>query len=265
MLSKIVLVALFTEASAGCSGKSEPAVGTCYQGSAGPWGFGETIKLHVKEYANGAGQVDLVGSGALGFTCANRTFNKSGQKVSVDLSHCLPRGVEVSDVEYCSDTDTVDITVKDVHLPIPIGATLEKVPCDQGEFNLLTFASCKGLGNPPSGACYQGGAKKLGESEDVVVEIKSFAAGDGVGNGVISLSGHGAMDFSCTNQTFSKRGQEISTDLSQCVKSNVVSIKEVEYCSDSDQIKVVVKVVHVPFGVPTFLSKVACKSDTLVV
>jgi len=113
----------------GCSGEGDPAAATCYEGTDGALGVKETVKLQVKEYSNGAGKLDLTGSGKLGFTCTDHSFTKSGQEVSVDLSDCLPKDITVPDVKYCSDTDTLSVSVKDKNVPLPIKATLKKVSC----------------------------------------------------------------------------------------------------------------------------------------
>jgi Tfp pilus assembly protein PilE len=46
-----------------------------------------------------------------------------------DSTDCLPHGVEVSAVKYCSNSDSIKITVKDTAVPIPISAYLSKVAC----------------------------------------------------------------------------------------------------------------------------------------
>jgi len=113
----------------GCRGSGDPVAATCYEGSAGALGVKETVKVNLKKYATGAGSLDLTGTGVKGFTCSDHAFTKSGQDVSVDLSDCLPSGITVPKLKYCSSSDTIAVTVKDKAVPIPISTTLKKVTC----------------------------------------------------------------------------------------------------------------------------------------
>jgi hypothetical protein len=117
------------DAEWGCSGSGDPVAATCYEGSAGALGVKETVKVNLKQYTTGAGSMDLVGTGIKGFTCSDHSFTNSGQDVSVDLSDCLPTGVTVPKLKYCSDSDTIAVTVKDSPVPLPISTTLKKVAC----------------------------------------------------------------------------------------------------------------------------------------
>merc|ERR1712046_395179 len=113
LLSKVACTTSAVSDMASCSGSAPPAAGTCYEGSAGALGVTETVKVNLKSYGNGAGTMDLTGTGIEGFTCADHSFTVSGQEVNVDLSDCLPSGVTLPDVKYCSDSDTITVTVKD--------------------------------------------------------------------------------------------------------------------------------------------------------
>jgi hypothetical protein len=219
----------------------------------------ETVKVNLKEYASGAGSLDLAGTGIMGFTCADHSFTKSGQDVTVDLSDCLPSGVTVPKVQYCSESDTIAVTVKDKAVPIPITATLKKVSCAAS--NEIDFATCSGSSDPPaSSACYEGKAGALGLTEDVKVHVKGYASGQGT----MDLTGSGIEAFTCKDHAFTKSGQEISVDVSDCVPKGIV-VSDVKYCSDSDQLKVTVKDKAVPLPISAMLSKVACASNTVVV
>jgi len=261
MLRKLTLVASVSQAAAiaACSGSGEPAAASCYEGAAGVLGVKETVKVNLKKYASGAGSMDLTGTGIMGFSCADHSFNKSGQDVKVDLSDCLPSGVTVPKVQYCSESDTVAVTVKDKAVPIPITATLKKVSC--AESNEIEFATCTGSSDPPaSPACYEGKAGALGLTEDVKVDVKGYASG----KGTMDLTGSGIEAFTCKDHSFTKSGQEISVDVSDCVPS-AITVSDVKYCSDSDQVKVTVKDKAVPIPISAILSKVACASNTVVV
>jgi len=113
----------------GCTGSADPPSAECYQGKAGALGVTENVKVDVKSYSVGKGTLDLSGTGIQPITCTGKTFTKSGQDLSIDLSGCLPSKVTISSVKYCSDSDAIRVTVKDSSVPIPISATLSKVPC----------------------------------------------------------------------------------------------------------------------------------------
>merc|ERR1712003_135307 len=170
---------------------------------------------------------------------------------TTDLSDCLPSGVTVPSVKYCSDSDTIAVTVKDKAVPLPITATLKKVSCAAS--NEIDFATCSGAGDPAGIGCYEGKAGALGLTEDVKVNVKAFASG----KGTMDLSGSGIEKFTCSDHAFTKSGQEISVDVSDCVPS-AITVSDVKYCSDSDQIKVTVKDTTVPLPISALLSKVSC-------
>jgi len=114
-----------------CSGSADPSGSypICYEGSAGALGVKEDVKVKLDTYANGKGTLDLVGSGIEGIKCTGKSFTKSGQEITPEISDCLPKLITVSKVEYCSDSDTVRVTVKDTKVPLPVSATLKKVSC----------------------------------------------------------------------------------------------------------------------------------------
>jgi len=114
-----------------CSGSADPSGSfpMCYEGSAGALGVKEDVKVKLVSYSNGKGIMDLVGKGIEGITCTGKSFTKSGQEITPDISDCLPKVIAVKKVEYCSDQDTVSVTVKDSKVPIPVSASLKKVAC----------------------------------------------------------------------------------------------------------------------------------------
>jgi len=88
----------------------------------------------MNDFADGAGSLDFSGDGIIAFTCSGKQLTKSGQDISLeDSSDCLPSGVEVSAIKYCSDSDTIKVTVKDTAVPIPVSALLSKVACSTDE------------------------------------------------------------------------------------------------------------------------------------
>jgi len=112
---------------ASCSGTAEPPAARplCYSGSKSVLGVTETVNLKMKTYASGHGTMDVSGSGFKAFTCTDHAFSKSGQAISVDISDCAD-GLAVSQAAYCSDSDTITVTVRDSHLPIPVSVTLAR-------------------------------------------------------------------------------------------------------------------------------------------
>lgn len=102
--------------TATCTGDADLVVSgpTCYLGQGGALGLTETVTITVNSFSGGAGTVDILGDGALPFSCLARTFTKSGQELTLsDTSDCLPSRLKLSDAKYCSDSDTLTVTVKD--------------------------------------------------------------------------------------------------------------------------------------------------------
>merc|ERR1712061_941679 len=140
-------------------------------------------------------------------------------------------------------------------VPLPITATLKKVSCAAS--NEIDFATCSGAADPTGTGCYEGKAGAIGLTEDVKGNVKAFAGG----KGTMDLSGSGIEKFTCSDHAFTKTGQEISVDVSACVPS-AITVSDVKYCSDSDQIKVTVKDKSVPLPISALLSKVSCATST---
>merc|ERR1712066_738254 len=86
------------------------------------------------------------------------------------------------------------------------------------------FSSCTGSADPAGPACYQGKGGALGLTETVKVDVKSFASG----KGAMTLSGSGIQNFNCASHSFSKSGQDVSVDLSDCLPSGV-TVPDVKY------------------------------------
>jgi len=239
-----------------CSGTADPAGLGCYEGSAGALGLTETVKLNLLEVNAGSGKLEFTGSGIEGFTCSEKTYTKSGTDITLsDLTDCLPAHVTVSKAQYCSDSDSMKVTVKDDQIPLPVTATLTKVACAGRD----VFASCTGDADPViSGeTCYKGSAGALGLTETVTVRVKDFA--DSAGH--IDFSGDGIEAFTCTGKTFTKSGQDITfSDSSDCLPSGIV-VSGVKYCSDSDTMKITVKDTAVPLPISAIMSKIDCPAS----
>jgi len=244
------------EAEASCSGTADPAGPACYEGSAGALGLTETVKAQLLEVGAGQGKLEFTGSGIEGFTCTDKSYTKSGSDVTLsDLSDCLPDHVLVTKVQYCSDDDTMKVTVKDDQVPLPVTATLKNVPCAGRD----VFASCKGDADPviTEATCWKGKAGALGLTETVTVKVNDF----GNGAGHVDFSGEGIESFTCSGKTFTKSGQDITfSDSSDCLPSGIV-VSGVKYCSDSDTMKITVKDTAVPLPISAIMSKIDCPSS----
>ena len=98
-------------------------------------------------------------------------------------------------------------------------------------------STCSGSADPHVGICYQGSSSVLGESETIHVKVDSY----GAGKGAMDLLGSGAKSISCLNKPFTKTGQNITTDLSDCLHVFGLSLNGVTYCSDQDKAWVLAK------------------------
>merc|ERR1712166_1510490 len=128
--------------SAKCEGAGKlPGGGPlCYQVKVGMFGVTETIDMKIAGSTESAGsaeetgKMDLTGSGISPFKCSGVDITKNGQTCNPDadqLKHCLPRGITLESADYCSNTDQVQITIKDSNIPSPaITATASRVKCD---------------------------------------------------------------------------------------------------------------------------------------
>ena len=71
--------------------------------------------------------------------------------------------------------------------------------------------------------------------ETVNLKVNSFDSEAGS----FDLTGSGLESISCLGKSFSKSGQDLVADLSDCV--SLASISKLEYCSDQDQIVATIK------------------------
>jgi len=239
-----------------CSGTADPVITgpICYHGKGGALGLTETVDVKIDDFAsNGAGHIEVVGAGIEGFTCSNKEFTKSGQDITTDLTDCQPSGISIPAIKYCSDQDTIKVTVKADAVPLPVSANLARVDCASE----TAVASCTGTADPvvSEPLCYHGKGGALGLTENVDVQIDDLAGGAGH----IEVSGSGIEAFTCTNKEFTKADQSISTDLTDC-QPDGISISAIKYCSDQDTIKVTVKADAVPLPVTATMQKVDCAS-----
>jgi len=118
-----------------CTGSADPSgsLPKCYEGKAGALGIYEIVNAKLLTYGNGKGTMDLTGKGVRSLDCKGKSFSKSSQKLIPDLGSCLPDGITIETVKYCSDDDSVYVTVKDSKIPFPISTTLKSVTCSSAE------------------------------------------------------------------------------------------------------------------------------------
>lgn len=124
-------------------------------------------------------------------------------------------------------------------------------------FALVDASKCTGAADPKADVCYEGSAKELEYKEKVHVKIESFKNGQGV----MDLTGSGVRKIACTGKPFTKAGQNITTDLSDCSPA-LLKLSDVKYCSDQDMVSVTATVAG--FYEYLSLSKVACEADIVV-
>jgi len=186
---------------------------------AGALGLAKNVKINIKAIGVGVGTIDFSGSGIEGFICSDRGCSKSGSDLSLDdCIDCLPSGITVRSVKYCSDTDTVQVKVADKVTPLPITATSKKVSCSAS--SSTKFASCTGSDDLfiTQETCYTGkagafgltetSAGALGLTENAKVNVKAI----GPGVGTIDFSGSGIEGFTCSDRGYSKSWLDLSLD-----------------------------------------------------
>merc|ERR1712080_214302 len=130
-LTRVDCATMEAEAPLTCSGSADPIVKAtqCYSGSAGALGLKENVNVKIDDFTAPKGDLELTGDGIKTLSCSKHSFSKSGQEISTDLSDCLPSGVAVRSIKYCSDQDAISVSVKDKSVPFPIKAQLTRVDC----------------------------------------------------------------------------------------------------------------------------------------
>jgi hypothetical protein len=137
----------------------------CYRAKIGMLGVTETLDLTVTRTAGEftmvegkpdnlvaeKGSMDLIGSGISPFECKGVHITKNGQEVSPDmdaLKHCLPRGVSFEKAQYCSDTNQVQVSIKDSNIPFigTITKTAQAVECPKIEEATRPATGLEGVG-----------------------------------------------------------------------------------------------------------------------
>merc|ERR1712166_830905 len=111
----------------------------CYNVKVGMFGVTEAIDMKITRSTQSAGsagetgKMDLTGSGVSSFKCVGVDITKNGQTCNPDadqLKNCLPHGVTLESADYCSNTDQVQVKIKDSNFPSPaITATASRAKC----------------------------------------------------------------------------------------------------------------------------------------
>lgn len=263
---KLVLVSLLAQVDAGCSGSADPHP-ACYVGGKTIFGQGETVTVTVLDFDSESqtGHVRLMGNGVSNFACSSHVFTKDGQAIDVDLSDCLPRGVVINEIDYCSDQGSLSIKLDDTNIPWGYGKVTveakETANCDVVE--ATDSSSCSGSGDTQPG-CYVGGKKVFGEGETVAITMLDFDSASQTGH--VRISGDGVSNFACSSRQFSKDGQDIHVDFSDCLPSSV-ELDAIDYCSDQDQLSVKLNVKTIPWGYGKFTvaaTRSDCVSEAIV-
>eukprot|EP00812_Abedinium_dasypus_P010433 NODE_4053_length_715_cov_283.630303.p2 GENE.NODE_4053_length_715_cov_283.630303~~NODE_4053_length_715_cov_283.630303.p2 ORF type:complete len:134 (-),score=38.56 NODE_4053_length_715_cov_283.630303:91-492(-) len=107
--------------------------------------------------------------------------------------------------------------------------------------------ACTGTGGPQHVPPFSYGGGSLGETVKVTVTSMDSKGGQGT----FDVTGSGLETITCKHKAFTKRGQSLITDLSDCVTGDI-TVNSIEYCSDQDIVQLDAKVgmglVHVPLS-----------------
>jgi len=111
-------------------------------------------------------------------------MTKSGQDITTDLSDCVPSAIAVKAIKYCSDSDTVSITVVAKAIPIPITVSAKKVDCGSTQESAMDTMwnswtsehSTNGAGNREA---FEANVRKIietnREADNFHLEVNKFA------------------------------------------------------------------------------------------
>mmetsp|Transcript_3172 Transcript_3172/g.7130 ORF Transcript_3172/g.7130 Transcript_3172/m.7130 type:complete len:144 (+) Transcript_3172:91-522(+) len=112
--------------------------------------------------------------------------------------------------------------------------------------------NCTGSADPTGTVpyCFCGG--QLGET--VSLKVTSFASE----KGTVDVSGSGLETIACSGKAFTKNGQTLTGDWTDCVKPPI-TISSILFCSDQNQVLVNCQVGPVPTASP--LTPCTCPSE----
>ena len=148
--------------------------------------------------------------------------------------------VQISSLQYSVRTqDEIHATVVKYFVRV-------EVPLVRSSCSSVGATTCTGSGDPPF--CFTG--SKFGETVNLKVNTFDNKAGS------FDLTGSGLESISCLRKSFTKSGQSLVEDLSDCV--SLATISKLEYCSDQDQIVATIKDGFI--STDAVLTNVACDS-----
>ena len=93
----------------------------------------------------------------------------------------------------------------------------------------LDPVNCTGTAQQPAPVCYAGDTG-FG-AEHLETHIKTFDAASNTG--VLDMLATGMVPMTCTDKNFTKSGQSIAVNVSDCVDPQV-TVGDIKYCSDQD-------------------------------
>ena len=93
----------------------------------------------------------------------------------------------------------------------------------------LDPVNCTGTAQQPAPVCYAGDTG-FG-AEHLETHIKTFDAASNTG--VLDMIATGMVPMTCTDKSFTKSGQSIAVNVSDCVDAQV-TVGDIKYCSDQD-------------------------------
>merc|ERR1711874_651202 len=121
--------------------------------------------------------------------------------------------------------------------------------------DLAATGGCSGTDDfTTAPVCY--GKTVLGE--EVVVKIESY----GAGAGQLSLTGSGGADISC--ESAFEKDDSNSMIVDNCDVSAYATVKGMQYCSDSDELKATFNPLGVPVPISEKFPRIDCPSAMLV-
>jgi hypothetical protein len=114
-----------------CAGTADPPFkgdAICWLGQATVFGQKEVVLVKLNKFRADTGDfnVDVEAGGVSPAHCESRDGVKKGQDLDIDMNGCA-KALTINEAKYCSDTDSIDITVTDI---VTISATLARTdPC----------------------------------------------------------------------------------------------------------------------------------------
>jgi len=114
-----------------CTGAAVPTTfPQCYKGGHAVFGLMENFVITVKAFnaSTNTGTLDMIATGLSAEQCYDKSFTKSGQDITVDISKCASGATATA--KFCSDQNAIALSVTLSKVPIPLMAGLAtNTPC----------------------------------------------------------------------------------------------------------------------------------------